>query len=99
MEQFTYNFKTNQTVTSKVHVGVVGSGDLEILMFPPTTTSTIVKITTGSDGFAQVWEQVLARFFERYPLQADIVINDFGATPGVVNLRLAQAMEDIENEE
>ena len=42
---------------------------------------------------------MLARFFERYPLLADIEINDFGATPGVVNLRLTQAMEALDNEE
>ena len=30
-------------------------------------------------------------------IQAKIVINDFGATPGVVALRLAQALEVSEN--
>ncbi|MGC2924887.1 malonate decarboxylase acyl carrier protein, partial [Enterococcus faecium] len=34
-----------------------------------------------------VWNNVLTRFFDRYPISPDIVINDFGATPGVVYLR------------
>ena len=34
MEQFTYTYKTTEPITKKVHIGVVGSGDLEILLFP-----------------------------------------------------------------
>jgi malonate decarboxylase delta subunit len=36
---------------------------------------------------------VLDRFFTRYDGAARIEINDFGATPGVVALRLAEAVE------
>ncbi len=54
---------------------------------------------TGSDGFKEVWQNVLNRFFARYPLLAEIEINDFGATPGVVNLRLTQAMEALKDEQ
>jgi malonate decarboxylase delta subunit len=45
------------------------------------------------DGYAQTWKSVLDRFFSRYAGAARIEINDFGATPGVVALRLAQAVE------
>lgn len=98
MEQLTYTYKTTQPIKEKVHVGVVGSGDLEILLFPTNNTESTIQICTGSDGFEEVWKNVLTRFFDRYPILADIVINDFGATPGVVYLRLTQAMEEISDE-
>ncbi len=43
-------------------------------------------------------EQRINEIFDRYPISADIVINDFGATPGVVYLRLTQAMEELSDE-
>lgn len=98
MEQLSYTYNATKPIKEKIHVGVVGSGDLEILMFPTTKTESTVKICTGSDGFQEVWQNVLSRFFDRYPILTDIVINDFGATPGVVYLRLTQAMEEILDE-
>lgn len=98
MEQLAYQYQTSQPINKRVHVGVVGSGDLEILMFPTKKSESTVKVCTGSDGFDEVWGNVLTRFFDRYPISADIVINDFGATPGVVYLRLTQAMEELADE-
>lgn len=99
MEKLSFEFKNTERVTKRVHVGVVASGDLEVLIFPTDKDVTTLEITTGSDGFKEVWQNVLKRFFDRYPLLADFKINDFGATPGVVNLRLTQAMEALNNEE
>lgn len=98
MEQLSYSYKTTKPINKKIHVGVVGSGDLEILLFPTEKSETSVRVCTGSDGFGDVWKNVLTRFFDRYPITADIVINDFGATPGVVYLRLTQAMEELSDE-
>ena len=98
MEQLAYQYQTSQPINKRVHVGVVGSGDLEILMFPTNKAESTVKVCTGSDGFDEVWGNVLTRFFDRYPISAAIVINDFGATPGVVYLRLTQAMEELADE-
>jgi len=42
------------------------------------------------------WRAVLDRFFAGYDGLASIQINDAGATPGVVSLRLAQAVEASE---
>jgi malonate decarboxylase delta subunit len=39
---------------------------------------------------------VLDRFFSRYDGAARLELNDFGATPGVVMLRLAEAVEASE---
>lgn len=97
MEKLNFSYQNTQPVTKFVHVGVVASGDLEVLIYPDNKTT--LEIVTGSDGFKQVWQNVLDRFFARYPLQGRFVIHDFGATPGVVNLRLTQAMEALNNEE
>lgn len=99
MEKLEFEFKNTKKVTKAIHVGVVASGDLEVLIYPTDKKLTTLEITTGSDGFQEVWKNVLTRFFDRYPLLADFKINDFGATPGVVNLRLTQAMEALEDEE
>jgi malonate decarboxylase delta subunit len=41
-----------------------------------------------------VWKQVLDQFFSRFDHAARVEINDFGATPGTVMLRLEQAAEE-----
>lgn len=98
MEKLNFEFENKLTVKKAVHVGVVASGDLEVLIYPATSAKTTVEITTGSDGYQKVWNNVLQRFFDRYPLHAQFIIHDFGATPGVVNLRLTQAMEELDYE-
>jgi len=52
-----------------------------------------VVVHTSVDGYGDIWKRVLDRFFTRYDGAALIQINDFGATPGVVALRLAEAVE------
>ncbi|MCP0887774.1 malonate decarboxylase acyl carrier protein [Ligilactobacillus sp. WILCCON 0076] len=99
MEKLYFKFTTTQPVTKFVHVGVVASGDLEIILRPNNHSYSTLNIITGSDGFKSTWSNVLSRFFDRYPLQGDFEINDFGATPGVVNLRLSQVMEVLKNEQ
>ncbi|WEV38148.1 malonate decarboxylase subunit delta [Lactobacillus sp. ESL0680] len=99
MEKLHFTFAASQPITHPVHVGVVASGDLEIIMRPTAEKQADLKIITGSDGFKKVWQNVLERFFARYPLLANFEINDYGATPGVVNLRLTQAMEALKDEQ
>jgi malonate decarboxylase delta subunit len=55
-----------------------------------------VIVRTSVDGYSHIWKSVLDRFFTRYDGAAQIEINDFGATPGVVALRLAEAIEEAE---
>ena len=50
---------------------------------------------TSVDGYAEVWKAVLDRFFARFDQAARVEINDFGATPGTVTLRLEQAAEEV----
>ncbi|PLS04857.1 malonate decarboxylase subunit delta [Neobacillus cucumis] len=93
MEKLMFRFPGTKKVESNAHVGVVGSGDLEILMEPSEGAYAEVLIRTGTTGFKETWKAVLERFFSQHEVSAIIKINDFGATPGVVTLRLSQALE------
>src|SRR5690242_8322277 len=94
MEQMTFNYPATQPVARRVHVGVVGSGDLEILLEPSPDQQAHVRVRTSVDGYGTTWKAVLDRFFTRYAPAATIDINDSGATPGMVMLRLQQAVEE-----
>ncbi len=93
MEMLKFEFPTTGPKGKSSHVGVVGSGDLEILMEPAEGNRTTVKIQTSVAGFGATWKAVLERFLQNYPVASKIEIYDFGATPGTVALRLRQAME------
>jgi len=55
-----------------------------------------VSIITSVNGFRDTWKAVFDRFFSRFDGAVRIHINDAGATPGSVLLRLEQAVEMIE---
>lgn len=93
MEKLLFSFPATGHLHSRSHVGVVGSGDLEILLEPAEGEYAEVVVRTGTIGFKETWSAVLQRFFTQHDVAANIKINDFGATPGVVSLRLAQALE------
>jgi malonate decarboxylase delta subunit len=93
MENMRYEYPATRPVTRRAHVGVVGSGDLEVLLSPSDSGRAEVVINTSVDGYGHVWKSVLDRFFQRYDGAAKIELNDFGATPGVVMLRLSEAAE------
>jgi malonate decarboxylase delta subunit len=93
MERLYFEYAASLPIKQRVHVGVVGSGDLEVLLEPSPDQTTHVTVTTSIDGFGKTWKLVLDRFFSRYPYAASIEIRDFGATPGAVALRLEQAVE------
>ena len=96
MQTLTYRFPARKAATHPIHVGVVASGDLEILLEPLAAgddDGVVVRVRTSVIGFDTVWHDVLERFFTRTPLAGRWELNDFGATPGVVNLRLRQASE------
>ena len=93
MEKIELDYPAIERVTQRAHVGVVGSGDLEVLLEPSPDSSAHVRVNTSVDGFGAAWRNVLDRFFSRYRGAASIEINDFGATPGTVMLRLEQAAE------
>ena len=97
MEQFKFDYpQAKRPVTKKAHVGVVGSGDMEVLMEPSISGAAHVTILTSVNGFGNSWKAVFDRFFASYEGAVRIHINDAGATPGSVMLRLQQAVEVIE---
>lgn len=80
-----------------VLVGVVGSGNLEVLLEPAAGTDCTVHVETSARGFGPIWEAVVSDFHQRHPLAGvRISVNDMGATPAVVSLRLDQAAQDIQ---
>jgi malonate decarboxylase delta subunit len=55
-----------------------------------------VRIITAAKGFGTVWEAVIGDFAQRHPLRdVQVSINDAGATPAVVSLRLDQAVQTL----
>ena len=81
-----------------VLVGVVASGNLEVLIEPAALEGAMeIEIVTAARGFGQIWQAVLDDFAARHPLKdVRIWINDVGATPAVVSLRLDQAVETLQ---
>jgi malonate decarboxylase delta subunit len=69
-----------------------GNNELHI---PGEARRSTVVVNTSVDGFHVVWQAVLERFFSHFDALVAIEINDFGASPGVVALRLEQAAEEL----
>ena len=78
----------------RIHVGVVASGNLEVLLDASNDDRSRVVVRTSADGFGARWKDVVDRFFSRHDVAVHIDINDFGATPPTVLLRLEQAIEE-----
>lgn len=78
------------------HYGVVGSGDMEVLMEgKPLDGAVKIKVVTPVSGFDMVWERVLQKFVEDVNIgDVSLEINDNNATPVVVSMRLRQALAE-----
>ena len=78
--------------TDQAIVGVVASGNLEVLLervLPGAHCE--IDISTSVKGFDDIWRAVVAEFVERSsPGGLRISINDGGARPDTVYLRLMQ---------
>jgi malonate decarboxylase delta subunit len=99
MEKLTFRFEGGiRTLPAAAQVvGVVGSGNLEVLVeSKPQGGACTIDISTAAVGFGPIWEAVLRDFHQRWQLaDTRITINDVGATPAVVSLRLDQAVETM----
>ena len=97
MERLTFRFEGGRAsdAASPCIVGVVASGNLEVLIEPKGQGGAcVVDVNTASHGFGSTWSAVLADFFERHRVGDVLIsINDAGATPATVALRLDQAIE------
>ncbi|AOJ37574.1 malonate decarboxylase acyl carrier protein [Burkholderia lata] len=103
MEQLNYRFTARERAKGEqaaALVGVVASGNLEVLVervLPGNECE--IDIRTAAVGFGAVWQAVVTDFVERRtPGGLKLSINDGGARPDMVSLRLAQAVRAIEGE-
>ena len=82
-------------------VGVVASGNLEVLLERGGATDRCtIEINTAAHGFGLLWEAVISDFVSRRTAGGlRISINDGGARPDMVSLRLAQGVHLLEESE
>ncbi|AAM35450.1 malonate decarboxylase acyl carrier protein [Xanthomonas citri pv. citri] len=101
METLRYRFDGQRGARAGLEhalVGVVASGNLEVLVERvPLEGAMEIDILTAARGFGAIWQAVLDDFAARHPLRdVRISINDVGATPAVVSLRLEQALDVLQ---
>ncbi len=101
MEQFEVRTSSARRAAGTCRQAVVGvntSGNIEVLVerVLPETES-VVAVTTAVTGYRDLWQAVIEDFFDRAAtggLRFDI--NDGGAKPDVVSLRLRQGVRRME---
>ena len=84
------------SLSGKALAGVVGSGDMEVLYTAGQSDTLNVEITTSVDNSQARWNAL----FERLSLinglpGGQLIIHDFGATPGVARIRIEQVFEEV----
>ena len=99
LNQLDFEFKADPVIDFPAeffHHGVVGSGDLEIIMEKKSLGGAVrIKVLTPVSGYDEVWRRVLNRFVKDTGIgNASIEINDCNATPVVGSLRLRQALSE-----
>ena len=94
-----FEFKADQPrpVAANFHYGVVGSGDMEVLLEKRDLGGKAAfKVVTPVTGFDHVWEKVLERFVAESGVgDAYFEINDNNATPVVVSIRMRQTLAEL----
>ncbi|MCW8408258.1 biotin-independent malonate decarboxylase subunit beta [Legionella sp. PATHC035] len=99
MEQMEFRFTLSgeRLQGKKTVCGVVGSGNLEVIIETNSTSETIFTVQTAIEHYKPVWKMVIGDFVNQYqPVGLQFTINDNGATPAVVLLRLGQALEEFQ---
>jgi malonate decarboxylase delta subunit len=103
VEQFQVRGTAKKRAGGHRHQAITGvntSGNLEILVervLPDR--ECLVDVTTAVTGFRAIWEAVIQEFFERSsPGGLRFSINDGGARPDTVTLRLMQSARLVETE-
>ena len=96
MEKLSFQLQSEhvQIDQDSVICGVVGSGNLEIFVSKTSNPQyCIIEVNTSAVGFEHVWQAVLKEFTQRHAVAGlKLQLNDMGATPAVVSLRLSQAV-------
>jgi len=76
--------------------GVVGSGNLEVLIEPhPSAADTVAySVETSIPGYKESWLAALSDFATHYAVGGTaITVHDQGAPPVVIKMRLRQALD------
>ena len=103
METLQYRHRTTRPLGGaqrQALIGVVASGNMEALFERVLDGAQCqIDVVTSIAGFGEVWSAVIADFVERYsPGGIRIAINDGGARPDTVALRLAQGARLMERD-
>ncbi|NTF09664.1 malonate decarboxylase acyl carrier protein [Agrobacterium rubi] len=98
MEKLEFEFSGGVALAARnrpILSGVLGSGNLEVLVEAcDLSGKTRVEVETAAVGFGTIWQAVLSDVFDRWKIgDVKVSINDAGATPAVVALRLDQALQ------
>jgi malonate decarboxylase delta subunit len=95
METLKFRFENGQKKVAGAPrlIGVVSSGNLEILIESASLNNGCeIEVRTPIQGFSTLWERVLSDFHSHWKFaDTRLTINDMGATPAIVHLRLDQA--------
>ncbi|KTD58905.1 malonate decarboxylase subunit delta [Legionella sainthelensi] len=95
--EFRFTLSGNRLRGKRTVCGVVGSGNLEVIIEENHTSETLFMIQTAVDHYKPVWKMVIADFVRQHaPIGLQFTLNDNGAMPAVVLLRLAQALEEFQ---
>ncbi|HEV2543672.1 MAG TPA: malonate decarboxylase acyl carrier protein [Methylobacterium sp.] len=101
MEKLSFRHTTQKALSgakAQAITGVVASGNLEVLLERALApTECTVEIETPIRGYGEVWAAVVADFVARaQPGGLRITVNDGGARPDTVSLRLLQGARLME---
>ncbi|WP_131795097.1 biotin-independent malonate decarboxylase subunit beta [Fluoribacter gormanii] len=97
MIEFRFALSGERLRGKKTVCGVVGSGNLEVIIEENTNSETIFTIQTAIEHYKPVWKMVIGDFVSQHqPIGLQFTLNDNGATPAVVLLRLSQALDEFQ---
>ena len=94
---FEFKAENPKAIASSFHYGVVGSGDMEVIMEKKNLGGKAAfRVVTPVSGYDAVWEKVLGRFVQESGVgDVSFSINDNNATPVVVSIRMRQALAEL----
>ncbi|QMT61050.1 malonate decarboxylase acyl carrier protein [Legionella sp. PC997] len=97
MMEFRFALSGERLRGKKTICGVVGSGNLEVIIEESPSSEILFTIQTAVEHYKPVWKMVIGDFVNQYqPIGLQFTLNDNGATPAVVLLRLSQALAEFQ---
>ncbi|WP_115717597.1 malonate decarboxylase acyl carrier protein [Gallaecimonas mangrovi] len=98
METFELTVDAKPQPLGRALVGCVASGDLEVMIEPNNANQAQLLITSNCANRRR-WQHIVAAIAASQTLPAmRMDIHDFAATPGVIRLRIEQALAQAKEE-